>query len=62
MKAIRYKTKLLLGFVLFLSGTLMIQMPVYISLDQHFLLSQLLLVIGSITIFFGFAMLVPGKQ
>ena len=37
MKAIRYKTKLLLGFVLFLSGTLMLQMPVYISLDQHFL-------------------------
>lgn len=62
MKAIRYKTKLLLGFILFLSGTLMIQMPVYISLDHHFLLSQLLLVIGSITIFFGFAMLVPGKQ
>ncbi len=61
MKAIRYKTKLLLGFILFLSGTLMIQMPVYISLDQHFLLSQLLLVIGSITIFFGFAMLMPGR-
>ena len=61
MKAIRYKTKLLLGFVLFLSGTLMLQMPVYISLDQHFLLSQLLLVIGSITIFLGFAMLMPGR-
>lgn len=62
MKALRYKTKLLLGFILFLSGTLMLQTPIYINFDQHVSLRQLLMVTGAIAIFFGFALLMPHRQ
>ena len=62
MKALRYKTKLLLGFILFLSGTLMLQTPIYINFDQHVSLRQLLLVTGAIAIFFGFALILLHRQ
>lgn len=62
MKKMTHKQKIVLGLALFLIGTLLMQMPFFINLDQHFMLRHALIVLGSINVFVGFVVALPSRR
>ncbi len=62
MKKMTHKHKVVLGLVLFLLGTLLMQLPFLINLDQHYMVRHALIVLGSVSIFMGYVVVMPGKE
>ncbi len=62
MKRLTHKKKVALGLVLFLIGTLLMQLPFFINLDAHFMIRHALIVLGSINVFFGFIVAMPSRS